>query len=92
MREGEHRLRAILLSVQTQPRCYNSFYESTVRASGRNVIIFVPKRIRWNEMECGAGDETEPLYSLYRFVHVVSINWRRALAQQKPVRISQYVI
>ena len=48
--------------------------------------------MKWNEMECGAGDETEPLYSLYRFVHVVPINWRLALAQQKPVRISQYVI
>ena len=43
-------------------------------------------------MECGAGDEIKPRYSLYHFVHVVSIKWRVALAQQKPVHISQDVI
>ena len=78
----EHRFRAILHSVQTQPSA----------GSGRNVFFFVPKRIRWSEMECRAGDEIEPLYFLYHFVHVVSIKWRVALAQQKPVHISQDVI
>ena len=64
-----------------------------MRGSGRNVIIVVSKGIRWNKIERGAGDEAEPLNSRYPLlVHVVSIKWREALAQQKPVHISQYVI
>ena len=63
-----------------------------MRESGRNAIIFFPKGIRWNKIERGAGDEAEPLNSPYLLVHVVSIKWRVALAQQKPVHISQYII
>ena len=42
-----------------------------------------------NKIERGAGDEAEPLNSRYLLVHVVSIKWRVALAQQNPVHISQ---
>ena len=68
------------------------YKHNLARGSGRNVFFFVPKRIRWSEMECGAGDKIEPLYSLYHSVHVVSIKWLVALAQQKPVHTSQDVI
>ena len=68
------------------------YKHNLARGSGRDAFFFVPKRIRWSEKECGAGDGIEPLYSLYHSVLVVSIKWLVALAQQKAVHISQDVI
>ena len=89
---GEHRLRAILRTV------YKHNLDATIAFKSRQcggvvgTFFFVPKGIRWNKIERGAGDEAEPLNSRYLLVHVVLIKWRVALAQQKPVHTSQYVI
>ena len=43
--QGEHWLRVILHSVETQPRHYISYLEPIGRGSGGHVIVFAPRRV-----------------------------------------------